>query len=171
MSQQPRTQTTLTDFEVKMWNTVRMLWQNNINKNKCNPLLDNLPSSATKLAAGGYTLDGAGCLLTGGLSYSLSPASHFITCRHVMHARHSVSVKLSTLKFHAGLRFKKNIEKTNSTKQKGASLRITPIWLFYPLAQQRTKCIDGSAMAPPVSGMYFTHQFGREKHSASWSSS
>lgn len=70
-----------------------------------------------------------------------------------MHARHSVSVKLGTLKFHAGVRLKKKMNKTE-----GASLRITPIWLFYPLAQQRTKCIDGSAIAPPVSGMYFTHQ-------------
>lgn len=53
---------------------------------------------------------------------------------------------------------KKKERKKPLTKQKGASLRITPIWLFYPLAQQRTKCIDGSAMAPPVSGMFFTHQ-------------
>lgn len=42
------------------------------------------------------------------------------------------------------------------------------IWLFYPLARQRTKCIDSSATAPPVSGMYFTHP--SVKHSALWSS-
>lgn len=44
-------------------------------------------------------------------------------------------------------------------KERGESLRITRtlIWLFYPLAWQRTKCIDSSAIAPPVSGMYFIH--------------
>lgn len=44
-------------------------------------------------------------------------------------------------------------------KERGVSLRITRtlIWLFYPLAWQRTKCIDSSAIAPPVSGMYFIH--------------
>lgn len=50
------------------------------------------------------------------------------------------------------------------------SLRITRtlIWLFYPLAWQRTKCIDSSAIAPPVSGMFFIRPTA--KHSALWSS-
>lgn len=41
----------------------------------------------------------------------------------------------------------------------GGSLRITLtlIWLFYPLAWQRTKCIDSIIITPPVSGMHFIH--------------
>lgn len=39
------------------------------------------------------------------------------------------------------------------------SLRITLtlIWLFYPLAWQRTKCIDSIRITPPVSGTHFIH--------------
>lgn len=39
------------------------------------------------------------------------------------------------------------------------SLRITLtlIWLFYPLAWQRTKCIDSIRISPPVSGTHFIH--------------
>lgn len=39
------------------------------------------------------------------------------------------------------------------------SLRITLtlIWLFYPLAWQRTKCIDSIIITPPVSGTHFIH--------------
>lgn len=77
--------------------------------------------------------------------------------RYVMHARHSFSIKPNTLRFFAGV-------------WKGGSLRITRtlIWLFYPLACQRTKCIDSSVIAPHVSGMYFIHP--TVKHSALWSS-
>lgn len=91
----------------------------------------------------------------GGFSF---PSSIY---RHVMHARHSLSIKPNTVRFPRWC-----------VKKRGGwrgSLRITRtlIWLFDPLAWQRTKCIDSSAIAPPVSGMFFIHPAA--KHSALWS--
>lgn len=70
-------------------------------------------------------------------------------CGHLIGICNSCQAQWLYLKFIAG------VDKRGEV----GSLRITLtlIWLFYPLAWQRTKCIDSIRITPPVSGTHFIH--------------